>query len=187
MHGHCKCGGYSLVELLLVLSIVAVLTAMAAPALTGIAASYRLYGAAEAFAQSLSLTRSEAIKRNARVVMCKSRTGLACETESGWESGWLVFQDSNNDAQLGPAEVVILRHAALPEALAFTSNLPFSAYISYSALGAARYPSGALQMGRFTLCIKSPQPTSGRDFIVGSVGRPRVASRQLDRCPEGPA
>jgi type IV fimbrial biogenesis protein FimT len=180
---HSNNQGFSLPELLVVLLIVAFLTAMAAPSFQRTLSAQRLALGSGALLRSLSLTRSEAIKRNTRVVMCRSRTAQACETASGWESGWVVFQDTNNDAQLDAGEAIVYRQPALAEGVVLFTNGPLANFISYNALGTARHPSGALQMGTFTLCEKSASPVMAQDIVIGSVGRPRLAKRQLPACP----
>ena len=181
---HSPRRGFSLPELLVVLLIIALLAAMAGPSWTRTVSAYRLALARDALLRSLALTRSEAIKRNTRVVMCRSRTALACETLSGWQSGWVIFQDSNNDAQLDAGEAIIYRQAALPDGLVLSTNGPFTNFISYSAVGSARNPSGSPQMGTFTLCEKAVSNGMAQDFLIGSVGRPRLAQRPLLACPE---
>lgn len=176
--------GYSFVELLVVLAIVATLAAQAVPAIKSVVSTLRLKLAVDAMVNCLSLTRSEAIKRNARVVMCKSRSGKVCEAAVGWEAGWLVFQDSNNNSQVDPGEAIIYQHGELSRMLAFFTNAPVANYVSYTALGTTRYPSGALQMGTFTVCEKSLGATVARDIVIGNVGRPRVALRNLRKCPD---
>jgi type IV fimbrial biogenesis protein FimT len=176
--------GFSLVELLVVLVIVATLTAMAGPSLTGLVSALRLRLATDALVRSLTLTRSEAIKRNTRVVMCKSRSGVACEPAGEWGLGWVIFQDLNNNTLADPGEMIVFRQEAFANTLVFGTNTPLRNYVSYSPLGNTRYPYGALQMGTFTVCLRSPRPTVALDVVLGNVGNPRVAKRTLFNCPE---
>lgn len=81
------CSGFTLVELMVVVAVLAVLQTLAAPAFSGLVSSMRLSTAANSLFSSLLLARSEAIKRNSRAVVCKSATGYACTTSGGWEQG----------------------------------------------------------------------------------------------------
>lgn len=70
--------GFSLIELMVVLAIVAILAAVAYPSFTGIINANRLGSQADELVTSLQFARSEAIRRNARVSVCGSANGTAC-------------------------------------------------------------------------------------------------------------
>lgn len=176
--------GVGLIELLVVLAIVAVLAAAAAPSMMGIVANLRLRSAADTLVRDLSLARSEAIKRNARVVICKSRSGRACETAVNWDAGWLVFQDNDNDAQMGSADLVIHQQAGFEGNLIIGGKTPIANYVSYTPLGTSRYTTGTFQAGTFTVCQQSAEPGEARDIVLSNTGRARIAKRDIRLCPE---
>src|SRR5690349_2717570 len=99
--------GVTLYELLIVLAIASVLLALAAPAFCSIGNSIKLSSMSNSLVAHLQLARSEAIKRNGRVVMCKSPDGSHCTSAGGWEHGWIVFQDTNNNGDLDGEETII--------------------------------------------------------------------------------
>lgn len=176
--------GHSLIELLVVLAITAMLATQAVPSLITLVASLQLRSAANTLVQDLSLARSEAIKRNGRVVICKSQSGRACESVAGWGAGWLIFLDLDNDGQLGPQDLLIRQQAGFAQALVFHANTPVANYVSYTPLGTSRYVSGGIQAGMFTVCQQSPDATQARDIYLSSTGRTRVVKRDISRCPE---
>ena len=135
-----------------------------------------------ALVSSLHLARSEAIKRNARAAMCPSITGTSC-ADGGWHQGWVVFHDTNNNAELDAAELVILRQPSMPEGFRLTGNTPVSRYISYSPTGSARMISGAFQAGTLTVCRESPTQGEAKQIIISSTGRPRTVKAVLASCP----
>lgn len=72
------CKGFSIIELMVVVAILAILTAIAAPSFRELIASQKIRAAASAVYDSMVLARSEAIKRNA--VVSISSADLA----NGW-------------------------------------------------------------------------------------------------------
>lgn len=90
--------GVSLIELLVVMSIVGVLATLAAPSLSSFVDSTRLNGATNLLLGDLNRARSEAIKRNGRVLLCiRNAAGNACATTTNWAVGWLVCADLDAD------------------------------------------------------------------------------------------
>lgn len=89
--------GTSFIEVLVVLSILAVLLAIAAPDLTAIIRNSRLNSQNSQLVYSLNLARSEAIKRMLPVVVCRGSAAAGCAGAGAWESGWIVFADLNEN------------------------------------------------------------------------------------------
>lgn len=72
----------------------------------------RLVSHYNALSASLTLARSESIKRASNVSVCaiESSGGDVCGGESDWSNGWLVFEDSGeNQGTLDADEEVIKR------------------------------------------------------------------------------
>lgn len=182
-HGRSGSGGVTLIELLVVLALVAVFQTLAAPALSGVANSMRITAAVNTFFSSIHLARSEAIKRNVRVVLCKSATGDACASTGGWEQGWIVFHDANNNASLDAGEVLLLREQALPYPVRLAGNSQVASYVSYTPMGSTSLTSGAFQAGTLTICPQSATRVEARKIVISSAGRPRTVKAMVDQCP----
>lgn len=182
MKGRLNCTGFSVVELMLVLILLVLIPALATPAISSIVNSSRLYSGAEAIYNSLLLARSEAVKRNAIVVVCKSATGEVCAQTGDWHQGWIVFHDENNNGHVDHGEAILYREAALSERVHLTGNGPVSDYVSYGPMGKTRLISGAFQAGTFTACIKSKGKTDARQVVINSSGRARQTRTTLDEC-----
>jgi type IV fimbrial biogenesis protein FimT len=178
-----KQSGATLLELMVVLAVSAILLGIGVPSFIGLANSSRLTSATNELVSSLHLARSEAIKRNSRTVMCTSATGTSCVASGGWQQGWLVFHDVNNNAVLDAGEAVILARQAQPAGLLLTGNAHVSKYVSYSPSGATKLISGAFQAGTLTLCNESAVPGAARQVVVSSTGRPRTVKVVLASCP----
>ncbi len=174
---------FTLVELLLVVTIAAGLAAMALPSLGAMLATQRMVSLVNGFVASLHLARGEAIKRNGRVVLCKSPGGQACSAAGTWDRGWVVFHDVNNNAALDPGEPVIEQRQGGAPGLSLAGNAPVAHYVSYSASGSAKLVSGAFQAGTFTLCPAAAMPELQRQVILSRTGRPRVVKGGNGACP----
>lgn len=182
MKTQSKGAGFTLVELLVVMLLMAIFLSLAMPSLAGMANSMRLTTATNSLFSSLLFARSEAIKRNSRVVVCKSASGNACIGTGGWEQGWIVFHDPNNNASLDAGEIVLSREQAVPYPIRLTGNEPVVSYVSYTPTGKTNYTSGAFQAGTLTICIESATQVEAREIKINIAGRPRTLKTTVTRC-----
>ncbi|MEJ5988381.1 GspH/FimT family pseudopilin [Ramlibacter sp. PS3R-8] len=175
--------GFTLVESLVTLAMVGSLLALGASSMADLFHGLRLQAMSGDLFQQLMLARSEAIKRNGRVVLCKSADGNSCAGSGAWEQGWILFQDRNNSGARDENEPVLHRLNALPPGWRLTANGPVGRYVSYGPMGGARMASsGAFQAGTFTLCRTSTERTEARQIIINAGGRPRVQKIWLNDC-----
>jgi type IV fimbrial biogenesis protein FimT len=175
--------GFTLVEAMVVVCIAAVIASLAAPAFTEMMDAHRRISAVNRLVASLHLARSEAIKRNGRVVLCKSPDLAACAGKGGWDQGWIVFHDLNNNAQLDAGEWLLLQQGPLAPGLHLSGNRPVASYVSYGAVGRARLTSGAFQAGAFTVCPGNGTTANIRKVILSPTGRPRTVAGVAADCP----
>jgi type IV fimbrial biogenesis protein FimT len=90
--------GFTTIELMVVVSIAALLAAIAVPSLRDTLNDFRQRSALSLLVSDLSQARAEAIKRNARVLLCVRNTaGTGCAASTNWLSGWVACTDSNGD------------------------------------------------------------------------------------------
>jgi len=174
--------GFTLVELAATLAVLSVTLAIGVPPLTALFDSIKLRSISNSFVSHLYLARSEAIKRNSRVVLCKSSDGQSCSTSGGWEQGWIVFHDANNNGTREADEVLIEREQALPANLRLTGNLNVVKYLSFASTGATKLIGGGFQAGTLTLCHLSSSAGEARQIILNAVGRPRTQKVAVDSC-----
>lgn len=161
--------GFSLIEVMVVVAIVAIVAAIAIPSYQQMIISSRMTTQANDFFTLLQFTRSEAVKRNGRVTMCKSADSASCITTGTWAQGWIVFVDTG--ATVGTVDVgeVLLKvHAPLTSNSTLVGGAGVPNFISYGSSGQSA------QSGQFDLCSNKAVSYAGRDIILSTTGRPSV-------------
>lgn len=102
-----KARGFTLLEVVVVLAVIAILTSLAAPSFTSLIQSNAVSSNVNAFMADLRFARSEAIRRGGSVVMCRSNDPEAvtpvCDANNGasgngWVSGWIIFENRDGVA-----------------------------------------------------------------------------------------
>jgi len=82
--------GFTAIELMVVVAIVAILTALAGPSFRPLVERWRVRDTAESLTATLYLARSEAIKRGGNVTIDKRATCATFTSTTGWGCGWTV-------------------------------------------------------------------------------------------------
>ncbi len=161
--------GFTLIELIVTIAIAGILIGVGIPSLRDMIINNRVTAYTNDFVSALYLARSEAIKRGKRVALCKSTDYASCAGGGGWEQGWVVFEDENNDGVFAPAEVIQI-HEPLASGVTLTGIGTTAIYISFLSDGSTQTLGGLPVAGQLTV-TKSGKT---RTINLSRIGRIQV-------------
>ncbi len=163
-----KTKGFTLTELLVVLTIVAIVLSLAIPSFRHTFLQQRSNSAIFDLNNLLNFSRTEAITKGKPITFCASNDQQRCQNL--FKDYFIVFEDQNSNLVIDENETLLrvyqigswytLNWAAF-------GNKP---YITYSPLGSINHNNGSL-----ILCPKSRESTYGRIIIINKGGRARFA------------
>lgn len=158
--------GFTLIELLVTLSIAAILLTVAVPNYITFVQNSRLATQANDLVTMLNYARSEAIKRNQTITVCSSTTGTSCAGSTTWDSGLLVFADTNGDGAVDGGEDILQVRQAMEGSNTLRAGV--GARVTYRSNG---FSPGFNDT--FRLC-DTRGTASARAIVVSNLGRVRT-------------
>lgn len=177
--GTAQNAGFTLIELMIVIVLVAIFITVGVPSFQNLVSDNRLSTQTNRLVSSLQLARSEALKLRTPVSVCRSTDGATCAGAGVWESGWLVFVDTNGNGDVD-GEQIILNSSGLGSGNTLrAAAAPFNDFVNYQ-------PSGlqSAVAGNFRLCNgNNPDVNQGRQISVSTTGRVQTAKGGLASCP----
>lgn len=158
-----KTHGQSLVELLVGLSVLAILLSIAAPALSGMIESSETTYAVNQMTGAINHARSSAVFNHQTTIICAGKTD--CIRTTTWSDSLLIFHDLNSNSRVDSDEPT-LRHEQLPDGYSWQwSSFRKLTHIIYEQNGTTQAANGTL-----TLC-KNGKPR--RQIVISLSGRAR--------------
>ncbi|MEM9531806.1 MAG: GspH/FimT family pseudopilin [Pseudomonadota bacterium] len=166
--------GFSLIELLVSLTLLAILISTGVPAVGDLLARQEVLAAHSRLFTHLNLARTVAITEGRQTVLCPSTDGERCSGGTQWQTGWVAFVDGNRNRTLDAGERR-LRVGRLPEGISVTSS---------RARRAIRYlPSGASPGSNLTFTVCHEREVAPRAIVLSNVGRARMSRTRPDGRP----
>ncbi|HGX91779.1 MAG TPA: prepilin-type N-terminal cleavage/methylation domain-containing protein [Candidatus Tenderia sp.] len=153
--------GFTLIELMIVLIIVAIIGGAGLPAMYRMTANNRIATQTNELLADINFARSEAIKQGKRISLCR---GITCQAGATWNDGWVVFEDLNDNNALDLNEPIFRVHDAIDNSIQINFNN--GNVVAYNANG--RLANGA---GSFNL---RDNDGNGRNVIISPAGRART-------------
>lgn len=102
-----RTGGFTLIETMTALAIVAITATIGLPAFNGVLQRTRTTTALHLLTSTLASARSTAVMRRQPVSVCPSRDQRSCRSDGVWEQGWIVFVDAQRTGQPGSAADIL--------------------------------------------------------------------------------
>lgn len=182
---HVASRGFTLIELMVTVTLVAIALALGVPSFTTFQRNAELTSATNSLVAAINAARGEAMKRgmNAMVVPADG---------ANWGSGWVVFVDKNrSQAYEVGTDVTILASDPPPAYLSVTGNGSTgdaTPYILYDASGYSKKKNGGFGAATFEIARTDVAGTGSltqtRRIKIASTGRIRVCTPKTTTDPE---
>lgn len=171
----CTDAGFTLIEAIATLAILALALTLGLPAFSQTAQNYRVATALHLASTDLALARSTAIMRSTPIVVCP-RIGYRCRSDRNWSHGWMVFTDVDGNRQPDtPADIIRITDPPRHTALRIDSTRTF---VRYQRDGRAAHSNQ-------TIRACAGKQLAGT-VVINNLGRVRSARQTASvSCPQG--
>lgn len=166
-------GGFTLVELMIALAVLAIMVAIATPSFREISLNNRSSSSINNLLADLSMARSEAVK--------VARTASVAALGGDWNTGWEVFEDTNGNGVRDAGEELIKTAPPVNLGHEGTANLftlrgvsgaaagsDAVVAVTFGALGQIRTPADG---ARFALCRPGGDAARSTGIRIDPSGR----------------
>lgn len=161
--------GYTLYELLMTTTLIALLLALGIPSFSSMTARQQQRVEIDALFHAVHLARKESIMRRKVVSICPSHDGMSCAPGTDWSSGWLMFENSDRDLppRVDAGEPILQRHKVSDEMIIQANRRGFTLRATF-----LRATNGTL------VVCDSQDRIPAKGLVISYTGRPRVALKK---------
>lgn len=157
--------GFSLIELLFTITLSSILLTLAFPVYKHLALELRLFVLTERVRSTLDYARSEAIRHQRVITICKSKDGKSCSGR--WKDGWIVLINKSSSSSIENGSLLYVYPA-----LSSWDFLEWHGFRSDNYL--QLYPNGSSQNGSFIVCVSASSQKIARLIKISQTGRIRI-------------
>jgi type IV fimbrial biogenesis protein FimT len=172
--------GFTLVELMVTIAVLAIILSLAVPSFQQTLASSQLTSVTNDLYTSLMQARTDATRQGVRMTVCKSNAAHDnCDTtaSTNWNVGWITLADGTRTTASPSVDtgetVTYVAQATIP-AIVITGNGDLAKYVSFGADGKSRDMNGGFVTGRMRVCSTSSALTDtarSRELTMNIAGR----------------
>jgi len=165
--------GFTLIELMMTLAILAILMSVALPSFISLNRSSNITSLSNSMLSSMLLARAEATKLRGTVAVCNAASATACGgSNQDWSNGWLVYSLGTSRTNMAYDATQNDKILALVEAetgITIKTNSAASQLVAFNRDGSS--VSGS--MASFGIC-DNRGADYGRQIQIQASGRPSV-------------
>lgn len=177
--------GFTLIEIMIVISIVALMAAVAAPQLFQHHVSLTLRQEAQQVQSLLNHARRLAMLHQQRVFVCSAISKTVdlmnqkqhCSDQGDWIHGITVVLDSNDDGLPNTSDPIMLYQGPSP----YATQLRWRGFRGKNRIEFLAHGMTHWQNGRFTLC-RSGQNILGLEVVINASGRSYLRPAAFSGC-----
>jgi len=159
--------GFTFLELIITLSMIGIMSAIALPSFSNLLANTRVTNTANQLQTTLNMARNHAVMNHLTIIVCRAANSQLSECEDehpsnvNWHHGWMIYQDDNGNNELDEADQLL--HV-------FKNNGPA---VVFNQRGRLRFFSdGSSRSAGFYICAKNSERM--RHLYLLYSGRSRV-------------
>ncbi len=195
--GACASGkshmrGFTLIELVVTIAILAVVVGFAIPSIQTLVTNNRVSTLANEFSSALAFTRGEAVNRNMCVTMCISTNNAllnpTCSAAAtDWNNGWIIFANpncNNNPNDVGDQLLQVYPGARIDntgntQGPQLSANNNSVRSITFSSRGV---PTAISVADSYTVATGGTNSSPQKTVCIDGAGRARIASYDSTLC-----